>query len=325
MALFLANNPGRCCQRPGLFLACLSALLFATGAAAIASDATTDSATRVTTTSTTEVTEKTAEPNHTLTEASAITSATLANPYPQVARAYYVQLNAEPLWGQALTTRLPPASLTKLMTALLALQQGELQQLVTVSAKAAAMTGARLGLKAGQQISRQDLLTAMLLGSGNDACVALAESLAGTESAFVAQMNATAARWQLRDTAFANACGFDDERHYSSIRDLVQLTERVLAEPELKRLVALPEATVTVSGKPRRVTSSNALLGRLPGAIGVKTGYTNKAGKCIIALTERNGAQVLAVFLNAPDRWWDLAAIIELAFREARVRAAAKS
>lgn len=310
MALFLANNPGRCCQRPGLFLACLSVLLFATSAVAIASDAATN------------VTANTSEPSHVVTDLAAFTSATLANPYPQVARAYYVQLNAEPLWGQALTTRLPPASLTKLMTALLALQQGELQQLVTVSAKAAAMNGARLGLKAGQQISRQDLLTAMLLGSGNDACVALAESLSGSETAFVAQMNAAATRWQLRDTAFANACGFDDERHYSSIRDLVQLTERVLAEPELKRLVALPEATVTVSGKPRRVTSSNALLGRLPGAIGVKTGYTNKAGKCIIALTERNGAQVLAVFLNAPDRWWDLAAIIELAFREAHVRAA---
>ena len=249
------------------------------------------------------------------------TDAPLANPYPQVARAYYVQLNAEPLWGQALGTRLPPASLTKLMTALLAQQHGELQQMATVSATAAAMTGARLGLKAGQQISRQDLLTAMLLGSGNDACVALAESIAGSEAAFVTQMNAAAARWHLSDTAFANACGFDAEQHYSSVRDLVRLTEKVLAEPALKQLVALPEARITVSGKSRVVKSSNALLGRLPGAIGVKTGYTNKAGKCIIALTERNGVQVLAVFLNAPDRWWDLAAIIELAYREARLRA----
>ena len=244
----------------------------------------------------------------------------LTNPYPQLARAYYVQLNDEPLWGQAITDRLPPASLTKLMTALLVQRHGELSQRVTVSATAAGMKGARLGLKKGQQISRQDLLTAMLLGSGNDACVALAESVAGSEAAFVAQMNAEAKRLQLTDTAFKNACGFDADSHYSSVRDLVHLTEQVLAEPALMQVVARAEATVTIDGKHRAIKSSNALLGRLPGAIGVKTGFTNKAGKCVIALTERNGDRVLAVFLNAPDRWWDLAAVIELAFREARSR-----
>lgn len=289
LAVSERQNPGRCAQRPGFFLRywfvmALLGLTFASSRMAVADDR------------------------------------ELANPYPHVALAYYVQLNAEPLWGQALRTRLPPASLTKLMTALLVQQHGDRQQLVTISARAAGMTGARLGLKKGQQISRQDLLAAMLLGSGNDACVALAESVAGSETKFVEQMNAEAQRLQLTDTAFANACGFDADGHYSSIRDLVRLTELLLAEPDLKRWVGLTEVTVTISTQRRRVKSSNALLGRLPGAIGVKTGFTNKAGKCVIALVERNGDQVLAVFLNAPDRWWDLAAIIELAFREARTR-----
>lgn len=242
----------------------------------------------------------------------------LANPYPALARAYYVQLDQQPLWGQAVDERLPPASLTKLLTAQLVLQAGELRQMVTVSATAAAMSGSRLGLRKGDRISRADLLRAMLLGSGNDACVALAESVAGSEAAFVERMNAEAARLQLRQSRFANACGFDGEDHYSSIRDLVLLTEQALSHAELVQIVALVETSVQINGKGRTVKNSNALLGRLPGAVGVKTGFTKRAGKCVIALVERDGHRVLAVFLNAPDRWWDLAAIIELAFREAR-------
>lgn len=242
----------------------------------------------------------------------------LSNPYPTLARAYYVQLDRQPLWGQAIDERLPPASLTKLLTALLVMQAGELTQTVTVSATAAAMSGSRLGLRKGDKISRADLLRAMLLGSGNDACVALAESVAGSEAAFVARMNAEVARLQLRQSRFANACGFDADEHYSSIRDLVQLTELALSHAELAQTVALAEISVQINGKSKTIKNSNALLGRLPGAVGVKTGFTNRAGKCVIALVERDGQRVLAVFLNAPDRWWNLAAIIELAFREAR-------
>ncbi len=244
--------------------------------------------------------------------------ATMSNPYPQVAKAYYVQLNDQPLWGQAVDAPLPPASLTKLMTAHLAIQAGQLEQAVTVSAAAAAMTGSRLGLRQGDQISRRDLLVAMLLGSGNDACVALAESVHGSEAAFVAQMNQEAARLHLSQSHFVNACGFDAADHRSSIRDLLTLTERVLQHEQIVATVALAEATVRINGKNRTVKTSNALVGRLPGAIGVKTGFTNQAGKCVIALAERDGNRVLAVFLNAPDRWWNLAAIIELAFRESK-------
>jgi serine-type D-Ala-D-Ala carboxypeptidase (penicillin-binding protein 5/6) len=249
--------------------------------------------------------------------------AAIGNPYPQVATAYYVQLNERALWGQAIDTALPPASLTKLMTAHLVLQRSAaepelLNKRITISATAAAMTGSRLGLRRGDRLTLRDLLIAMMLSSANDACVALAEAFSGSEAVFVEQMNSEANRLALAQTHFVNACGFDADLHRSSIRDLVVLTETALAHPELKQWVAWTEAVVQINGKKKTVKSSNALLGRLPGAIGVKTGFTNHAGKCVIALVERDGQRVLAVFLNAPERWWDLAAIIELAFRQLR-------
>lgn len=249
--------------------------------------------------------------------------ANLSNPYPQVAKAYYVQLNERALWGQAIDTALPPASLTKLMTAHLLLQRSAQQanwlaSMQTISVTAANATGSRLGLRRGDRISIHDLLVAMLMMSGNDACLALAEAHSGSEPAFVAQMNSEAQRLALTQTHFDNACGFDATEHRSSVRDLIALTETALTHPQLVHWVALSQTRVQINGKNKTVKSSNALLGRLPGAIGVKTGFTQQAGKCVIALVERDGQRVLAVFLDAPDRWWDLAAIIELAFRQLR-------
>jgi len=242
--------------------------------------------------------------------------AALRNPYPKVAHAYYVQREQTPLWGQAIDESLPPASLTKLMTAHLVLSNSDLAAATTVSATAAAMMGSRLGLRHGDRIAVTDLLVGMLLGSGNDACVALAELVSGSEAVFVVKMNAEAQRLGMNKTHFTNACGFDADAHRSSVRDLVTLTETALGHRQLLSWVGLAEATVQINGKQKRVKNNNALLGRLPGAIGVKTGFTQRAGKCVIALVERDGQRVLAIFLNAPDRWWDMAAIIELAFRE---------
>ena len=300
-------RPGRCAQRPGFFL--LALFLVAMNGQAQQSVLPLSIAPK-------SIELQSAEP------AVADASTALSNPYPKVAKAYYVELNGQALWGQAIDEPLPPASLTKLMTAHLVMQAGQLQQEVIVSAAAAAMPGSRLGLRKGDRISRADLLKAMLLGSGNDACVALAESLHGSEQAFVDQMNAEAARLHLPQTRFVNACGFDADEHRSSIRDLVRLTALAMQHETIATTVALTEGSVQINGKKKTIKTSNALIGRLPGAIGVKTGFTNQAGKCVIALTERDGNRVLAVFLNAPDRWWNLAAIIELAFRESKRRPA---
>jgi D-alanyl-D-alanine carboxypeptidase (penicillin-binding protein 5/6) len=236
--------------------------------------------------------------------------------YPGVAAAYLVQARGKTLWTANADLRLPPASLTKIMTALLVLDAYQPRAIVTVSQTATKETGTRLGLKAGERMTVADLLAAALLQSANDACHALAEWHAGSEAKFVAAMNARAAQLGLANTRFVNACGHDGGGHYSTARDLAALTQAALLHPEFARLVAQSRLRIeTIGGEHAyELVNTNALLGRLPGAAGVKSGYTRRAGKCLIALAERAGTRVLLVFLNAPNRWWDAHAMIERAF-----------
>jgi len=240
--------------------------------------------------------------------------------FPGAARAYLVALDGRELWARQADRPLPPASLTKIMTALVALEGAwDERALATVSPRAARATGTRLGLRAGERLAAGDLLAATLVASANDACLALAEQAAGGEAAFVARMNARAAALGLRATRFENACGHDGPGQRSSARDLLALTRVALARPELRRLAAVPALTIrTEAGRAIELRSTNALLGRLDGARGVKTGYTPAAGRCVVALVERGGAELLVVLLDAADRWWAAAGLIEKAFDEAR-------
>jgi D-alanyl-D-alanine carboxypeptidase (penicillin-binding protein 5/6) len=236
--------------------------------------------------------------------------------YPHVAAAYLVQVGDETLWAGGINKRLPPASLTKLMTALLVLESYRPDEVVTVGKDAAAETGSRLGLRAGDRMTVAGLLAGAILRSGNDACHALADWRAGSEAQFVALMNARASELGLRDTRFANACGFDAAGHYSSVRDLSVLAHMALRFPVFSGLVAQHRATFqTVDGQRTfRVTNTNALVGTYPGAIGIKSGYTSRAGRCLIGLVERGGVRVLVVMLNARNRWWNAVGLFERAF-----------
>lgn len=230
------------------------------------------------------------------------------------ARAWVIQLDHKIMGARAAGDPLPPASLTKIMTAVLWLQRPARQdEIVTVSRRAAAETGARAGLQAGERYRGSDLLAITLISSANDACLALAEHAAGSVEAFVADMNRAAAALGLAETRFANPCGHDAPRHTSSARDLLRLTEIALANPVFRELVATPSWRLQrIGGAESKVMqNSNALLGRLAGARGVKTGYTAKAGKCVIALVERDGHRVLLVLLNARDRWWAAHGLVE--------------
>lgn len=242
------------------------------------------------------------------------------NPWPGVASGYLLQVNGETRWGAELHRPFPPASLTKVMSALLILERCRPEAVVTVSAAAAAETGTRLGLKAGEKFRGQELLAAMLLNSANDACLALAEAVAGSEEAFVALMNQRAEGLQLTATHFTNACGHDHPQHYSSTADLAQLAALAGQNPLFARLAATRELRIATRNGRRSflLKNANALLGRYPGAIGLKTGYTPQAGKCLIALAERDGVRVLLVMLNAPNRWWDATTLLDHAFRQAR-------
>lgn len=252
--------------------------------------------------------------------------------YPDVAAAYWVEVDGQPLWAGQADRRLPMASLAKLMTALLAVEQGGLDEWTEVSAAAAAETGSRIGLRRGERVSRRDLLLAALVRSANDACRALADSVGAAggardpTQAFVARMNARAEALGLADTHYSNPCGHDDAAQYSSARDLAVLARAVLAEPLLAEAAQRREVRLsTAAGRVLAMRTTNPLLAGLPGARGLKTGTTPAAGRCLVASVERGGRHVLVVLLHAPQRWWDSVGLVELAFEAPLPAAAGKA
>lgn len=242
----------------------------------------------------------------------------LADPFPTAASSYIISVGGTPLWAHQPDQALPAASLTKLMTALLVLEHGHLQQVVRISPAAARESGSRLGLHPGEEMRVAELLAAAILQSSNDACHALAEHVAASEPGFVTLMNRRAAELGLHATHFTNACGHDHPAHRSSARDLARLAEQTLRHPGFVRLVAQVELEIQDAGAQYRyhLSNSNQLIGRYPGAIGVKTGFTRQAGKCLVALAVRGEKRVLLVLLNAPDRWWSATAMLDRAFAE---------
>lgn len=243
--------------------------------------------------------------------------------WPGVAAAYLVRIDGDVRWSANAGARLRPASLTKLMTALVVVDALAPGDVVAVSRRAAAAEGAKLGLRAGMTLSAEGLLAAALLRSANDACLALVERVAGGEGAFVARMNARAAAMGLADTHFANACGLDAPDHYASARDLAALADAAMGAPRIAAIVRRErDSAKAADGRVYRFENTNALIGRVDGARGVKTGWTKAAGRCLAADVEREGVRVSVVLLGAPDRWWDAVAMIESAFEDARARRA---
>jgi D-alanyl-D-alanine carboxypeptidase (penicillin-binding protein 5/6) len=201
------------------------------------------------------------------------------------------------------TRRLPPASLTKLMTALVALEASSLEQVVPVD-RHALVHQSSLKLHAGEQFLLRDLLTAMLVTSANDACEAVAWHVGGDADKFVAMMNERTRTLGLKNTHFANACGFDAPGHYSTATDLAKLTEQALQVPAISMMVRTVIRDIATVDGTRQVLlrSTNELL-LDPDVTGVKTGYTSKAGRCLIASMFKDGHQLLLVGLNVRDRW----------------------
>jgi serine-type D-Ala-D-Ala carboxypeptidase (penicillin-binding protein 5/6) len=248
----------------------------------------------------------------------ASTASAVEDPYPWIASAYLVKRDGVVLWAGQPNARLAPASLAKLMTALMALERGKLDEPVAVGRGVLQATGTRIGLKPGERLRAGDLLAATVVRSANDACRALADHIGG--KAFVHAMNERATALGLGNTRFADPCGHDRENQYSSAADLVRLAEEVMKHGEYMRLARLEKISVKTLDGRRTFTlrNTNALLGRYEGAIGLKTGHTEGAGNCLVALAERDGVRVLAVLLNAPNRWWNAVGLLDRAFAAAR-------
>lgn len=220
------------------------------------------------------------------------------------------------LAGKNLHQRLPMASTTKIVTALLAIESGRLREIVTVSANACNIEPSSIWLVPGEKIKLEDLVYGLMLRSGNDAAQAIAEFLGGTIEGFAKQMDAKAAELGLQDTHFVNPHGLPNPNHYTSAYDLAKIAAYALQNPKFTEVVSTKRISLQWDwhDEPRVWYNKNRLLTTYPGADGVKTGWTRAAGYCLVASANRAGLRVVAVVLNSPDDFGETARMMDYAF-----------
>lgn len=226
------------------------------------------------------------------------------------------------LFGKNEHVRMHPASTTKIMAAILAIELGDMDSEVTVSGKAAGVPGSSLWLRKGQRLRLDDLVRGTMLRSGNDGCVAIAEHIAGSEAGFVRMMNLKAQKLGAWNTRFANPHGLTEPNHYTTAFDLALMARCGLRYPLFADIVSTRETEISLdSGEEewRRIANTNALLWSFEGADGVKTGTTAAAGYCLVASATRSGVQFVSVVLDSASRWADSARLLEYAFGRFRV------
>ena len=202
------------------------------------------------------------------------------------------------------------ASTTKILTALVAIEEGDLSQTVTVSREAAYTEGSSMYLKVGEELTLETLLYGLMLCSGNDAAVAIAQAVSGSVEAFAKRMNAMAEELGMTASSFANPNGLDDEKHYSTARDMARLACAAVNNETLVRIASTK--SITIGG--RTMTNHNKLLSWVEGCIGLKTGYTQAAGRTLVSCAERNGQRLVAVTLQDGNDWADHQALYDYGF-----------
>lgn len=210
------------------------------------------------------------------------------------------------------------ASTTKIMTAIVVLEHSNLSDIVTVSAKAASTGGSRLGLHSDDKISIHDLLYGLLLCSGNDAAIALAESVGGDVESFANLMNQKANDLGLNSTHFITPHGLDNDEHYTTAYELAIITDYALKNDIFCSLVGTKTHTILINNQPKTLSNTNELLGNLNGVYGVKTGFTNGANRCLVTSTKRGNMDLICIVLGADtkkDRTKDSIDLIEYAFK----------
>lgn len=220
------------------------------------------------------------------------------------------------LWESNSDKRLPMASTTKIMTALLLCESGNLDREITVTECDVTVEGSSMGLLAGDTVSYEALLYGMMLSSGNDAANTVAYALSGSVDGFVALMNKRAAQIGLENTNFETPSGLDSENHYSTALDMALLARAALQNKDFREAAASKTKTVSFGNPPYRRTlkNHNRLLDGYEGLIGVKTGYTKKSGRCLVTAAEREGGFLIAVTLCDPDDWNDHRSMLDYGF-----------
>ncbi|NLO89702.1 MAG: D-alanyl-D-alanine carboxypeptidase [Clostridia bacterium] len=224
------------------------------------------------------------------------------------------------LWAKNPHKRLFPASTTKILTAVLALEEGELDSTVVVSKEASETGGSSIWLEEGERMTLEDLLYAVLLSSANDAAAAVAEHIGGTQENFVRMMNEKAKAIGAKETHFANPHGLHDEQHYTTAYDLALIARYAMTNSEFERIVATKKKVIPWAGHEwsRLCINKNNLIRNpelFPGADGIKTGYTTPAGHCLVASATRNGMRLIAVVLDAPSATAEAVSLLDYGFK----------
>lgn len=209
----------------------------------------------------------------------------------------------EVLFQQNAYEIVPMASTTKILTALIAIEQGDLDKKVTISKKAASIRGSKVGYRAGEEIALKELVFGLMFKSGNDAAIAIAESLGGSIEGFADIMNHYARGIGLLDSHFESPHGLDSQNHYSSAYDLAMLTCKGMDYDLFREIVGSKSISKDKYNFTRDYNNINKILWLIPEANGVKTGYTGGAGKCLVSSMRNNNKDIIIVVLNCPDRW----------------------
>lgn len=193
----------------------------------------------------------------------------------------------------------PMASTTKIMTAIVVLENANLKDVVTINSKAAGIGGSRLGLKKNDKITVNDLLYGLLLRSGNDAAVALAIHVGGSIEGFADMMNKKAQEMGLKNSHFIVPHGLDNDGHYTTAYELAKMADYALKIDKFKEIVSTRIATIYINGYARKINNTNQLLGSINGVYGVKTGFTNGAGRCLVSACKRGELDIITVIIGA--------------------------
>lgn len=219
----------------------------------------------------------------------------------------------EIIYSHNCDTRLPMASTTKIMTALLLCEYGNLEKQITVTKEMVTVEGSSMGLLPDDKVTLHDLLYGMMLASGNDAANTTAYVVGGSIENFVRLMNDRAKQLGLKNTHFVTPSGLDDSEHYTTAYELSLIAREALKNSEFAKAVSTKTATLCYGNPPytRHLTNHNRLLKSYDDVIGVKTGFTKKSGRCLVSAAERDGKRVIAVTLHDPNDWADHRALLD--------------
>lgn len=254
-------------------------------------------------------------------------SPVLARGLPQLSARSAVLIDVETgqvLYNKHMHLKSFPASLTKVLTTIIALEEGNPQELVKVSRRAAYQEGSSIYLQEGEKIKLLDLLYGVMLASGNDAAVAVAEHIAGSIEDFAVMMNTKAREMGALNSNFINPSGLPDPDHYSTAYDLAMIMRYALKNGIFREITATRNKTIPWADNDwgRGLRNHNKLLWQYDDITGGKTGYTRAAGRCLVASAKREGREVVAVVLNAPDDWLDVRRLLDYgleAFKKVRL------